>query len=168
VHELVADLRTAIYRARRTGVTVHKDGVQFQHHGQPTAVRLEVRPLKRPARAAAATRGPDENGAFSTPGKGNRSLAARRFSITLTETPAPVELRGHHSVWTAVRPRHRTWRLARLPDPGGYILPGRCCSLRYDAWFSIHWGLCPSLFPRPGVFLRRLHRRVRSSGERRN
>jgi two-component system CheB/CheR fusion protein len=45
--ELVVDLRTAIYKARREGVTVHKERVQFQHHGQPAAVRLEVRPLKK-------------------------------------------------------------------------------------------------------------------------
>jgi two-component system, chemotaxis family, CheB/CheR fusion protein len=45
--ELVVDLRTAIYKARREGVTVHKDCAQFQHHGQPAAVRLEVRPLKK-------------------------------------------------------------------------------------------------------------------------
>lgn len=45
--ELVVDLRTAIQKARREGVTVHKDGVQFEHLGQPAAVRLEVRPLNR-------------------------------------------------------------------------------------------------------------------------
>ncbi len=45
--ELVVDLRTAIYKARKEGVTVHKDGVQFEHQGQPAAVRLEVRPLKK-------------------------------------------------------------------------------------------------------------------------
>ena len=45
--ELVVDLRTAIYKARREGITVHKDAVQFEHQGQPAAVRLEVRPLKK-------------------------------------------------------------------------------------------------------------------------
>lgn len=45
--ELVLDLRTAIHKARRTGVSVHKDGVPFEHQGQPAAVRLEVRPLKK-------------------------------------------------------------------------------------------------------------------------
>jgi two-component system, chemotaxis family, CheB/CheR fusion protein len=45
--ELVVDLRTAIYRARRAGAPVHKDGVQFEHHGRPAAVRLEVRPLEK-------------------------------------------------------------------------------------------------------------------------
>ena len=45
--ELVVDLRTAISRARRTGATAHKDSVPFEHQGQPAAVRLEVRPLKK-------------------------------------------------------------------------------------------------------------------------
>ena len=45
--ELVVDLRAAIYKARKEGVTVHKDGVQFEHNGRAAAVRLEVRPLKR-------------------------------------------------------------------------------------------------------------------------
>lgn len=45
--ELIVDLRTAIYKARKEGVTVHKDGVQFQHEGQPAAVRLGVQPLQK-------------------------------------------------------------------------------------------------------------------------
>jgi two-component system CheB/CheR fusion protein len=45
--ELVVDLRTAIYKARKEGMAVHKDGVQFKHEGQPAAVRLEVQPLMR-------------------------------------------------------------------------------------------------------------------------
>ena len=45
--ELVVDLRTAIYKARRTGAAVHKDGVQFKHHGHAAAVRLEVRPFRK-------------------------------------------------------------------------------------------------------------------------
>jgi two-component system CheB/CheR fusion protein len=44
--DLVVDLRTAIYKARREGAIVHKDGVQFKHEGQTAAVRLEVQPLK--------------------------------------------------------------------------------------------------------------------------
>ncbi len=44
--ELVLDLRSAVYKARRTGITVHKDAVSFEHLGQPAAVRLEVRPLR--------------------------------------------------------------------------------------------------------------------------
>ena len=45
--ELVLDLRSAISKARRTGVPVHKDGFQFEHQGRLAAVRLEVRPLKK-------------------------------------------------------------------------------------------------------------------------
>jgi len=45
--EFVVDLRTAIYKAKRKGFAVHKDVVQFKHQGQPAAVRLEVRPLKK-------------------------------------------------------------------------------------------------------------------------
>jgi len=45
--ELVVDLRATIHRARKTGLTVHKDDVQFQHQGHPAAVRLEVRPLRK-------------------------------------------------------------------------------------------------------------------------
>jgi two-component system CheB/CheR fusion protein len=45
--ELVVDLRTAIYKARREGIAVHKDAVPFDHRGQPAAVRLEVRPLRK-------------------------------------------------------------------------------------------------------------------------
>ena len=45
--ELVVDLRAAIYKARREGIAVQKDAVQFKHQGQPAAVRLEVRPLKK-------------------------------------------------------------------------------------------------------------------------
>jgi two-component system CheB/CheR fusion protein len=45
--ELVVDLRTAIYKARREGIAVHKDDVRFDHQGQPAAVRLEVRPLRK-------------------------------------------------------------------------------------------------------------------------
>ena len=44
--ELVVELRAAIYKARREGTTVHKDGVPFEHKGQSAMVRLEVRPLK--------------------------------------------------------------------------------------------------------------------------
>ena len=47
--ELVLDLRAALDKARRTGVTVHKDAIPFEHRGQPAAVRLEVRPLKQGA-----------------------------------------------------------------------------------------------------------------------
>ena len=46
--ELVVDLRTAIYKARRE--RCHRrcgDAVQFELQGQPAAVRLEVRPLKK-------------------------------------------------------------------------------------------------------------------------
>lgn len=43
--ELMVDLRTAIDEARRTGVPVHRDRVEFDAHGERTAVRLEVRPL---------------------------------------------------------------------------------------------------------------------------
>jgi two-component system CheB/CheR fusion protein len=45
--ELVVDLRTAIYKARREGAAVHKDNVQFEHQGKLDAVRLEVRPLSK-------------------------------------------------------------------------------------------------------------------------
>ena len=45
--ELIVDLRTAIYKARKEGVPVHKDDVRFNYEGQPAAVRLEVRPLTR-------------------------------------------------------------------------------------------------------------------------
>ncbi len=45
--ELVVDLRTAIYKARREGIAVHKDAVEFEHQGRPAAVRLEVRPLRK-------------------------------------------------------------------------------------------------------------------------
>jgi two-component system CheB/CheR fusion protein len=45
--EFVVDLRTAIYKARKEGVTVHKDGVWFEHQGRAASVRLEVRPLKK-------------------------------------------------------------------------------------------------------------------------
>lgn len=45
--ELVVDLRTAIYKARKEGAVVHKDGVQFEHLGRRAMVRLEVRPLRK-------------------------------------------------------------------------------------------------------------------------
>jgi len=45
--ELVVDLRAAIYKARKEGVTVHKDGVRLEQNGRTAAVRLEVRPLKK-------------------------------------------------------------------------------------------------------------------------
>jgi two-component system CheB/CheR fusion protein len=45
--ELIVDLRTAISKARKEGIAVYKDGVQFRHEGQPAAVRLEVQPLPR-------------------------------------------------------------------------------------------------------------------------
>ena len=44
--ELVVDLRTAIAKARKEGVTVQREGIPFQHEGRPAAVRLEVRPFK--------------------------------------------------------------------------------------------------------------------------
>ncbi len=43
--ELLADLRAAIYRARKEGVPVHRDGVEFKYEGKPAAVHLEVQPL---------------------------------------------------------------------------------------------------------------------------
>ena len=43
--ELVVDLRTAIYKARREGIAVRRDEVRFEDKGRPAAVRLEVRPL---------------------------------------------------------------------------------------------------------------------------
>ncbi len=45
--ELVVDVRAAIYKARREGIAVLKDAVEFRNQGQPAAVRLEVRPLKK-------------------------------------------------------------------------------------------------------------------------
>ena len=45
--EFVVDLRTAIYKARKEGIPVHKDNVSFQYQGRPAAVRLEVRPIPR-------------------------------------------------------------------------------------------------------------------------
>ena len=45
--ELVVDVRAAIYKARREGIAVPKDAIEFNNQGQPAAVRLEVRPLKR-------------------------------------------------------------------------------------------------------------------------
>ncbi len=45
--ELVVDVRAAIYKARREGIAVLKDAIEFKNQGQPAAVRLEVRPLKR-------------------------------------------------------------------------------------------------------------------------
>ncbi len=47
--ELMMDLRAAISKARKEQVSVHKDTVSFQHEGQTTPVRLEVRLLKTPA-----------------------------------------------------------------------------------------------------------------------
>jgi PAS domain S-box-containing protein len=44
--ELVVDLSSAIYKARKERATVRKDNVSFVHKGQLTAVRLEARPLK--------------------------------------------------------------------------------------------------------------------------
>jgi PAS domain S-box-containing protein len=43
----VVDLRTAISKARKEGITVRRDGVQFKHEGKPAAARLEVQPLAR-------------------------------------------------------------------------------------------------------------------------
>ncbi len=43
--ELVIDLRTVIFKARKEGVAVHKDAMEFEHKGHPAAVRLDVRPL---------------------------------------------------------------------------------------------------------------------------
>jgi len=40
--ELAVDLRSAIFKARREGVTVIKDHVPYRNQGQPRAVRLEV------------------------------------------------------------------------------------------------------------------------------
>ena len=45
--EFVVDLRTAISKATKESSTVRKDSVQFQHEGQPAAVRLEVQPLRK-------------------------------------------------------------------------------------------------------------------------
>ena len=44
--ELVVDLRTAIYKARREGVAVRRDEVRFEDQGRPAAVRLEVPPAR--------------------------------------------------------------------------------------------------------------------------
>ena len=44
--DLVVDLRTAIHKAKREGITVAKDTVPFKNQGRPAAVGLEVRPLK--------------------------------------------------------------------------------------------------------------------------
>ena len=46
--EFVVDLRTAIYKVTREGVVVRRESVPFEHLGRPAAVRLEVRPLRRP------------------------------------------------------------------------------------------------------------------------
>jgi len=43
--EFTVDLRTAIEEARRKGAAVQRDHVDFEHQGEPAAVRLEVRPL---------------------------------------------------------------------------------------------------------------------------
>ena len=86
------DLRTAIARARRDGVAVQKDPVQFVHLGRPLAVRVEVRPQNRrngnrrldllvvfqkaePAPPAAQTRGKH---AAEAAGRLERDLAATR------------------------------------------------------------------------------------------
>ena len=45
--EFVVELRTAISKARKEGAVVQSDGVQFDYHGRPAAVRLEVRPLPK-------------------------------------------------------------------------------------------------------------------------
>lgn len=45
--EFVVDLRTAIDEARREGVAIHRDNVQFEHQGHAAAVRLEVRPIRK-------------------------------------------------------------------------------------------------------------------------
>jgi two-component system CheB/CheR fusion protein len=45
--EFVLDLRTAISKARKEGVAVRNEGVQFKHEGKPAAVRLEVQPLSK-------------------------------------------------------------------------------------------------------------------------
>ncbi len=42
---LTVELRTAIYKAKKEGIAVHGDAVQFEYQGEPSAVRLEVRPL---------------------------------------------------------------------------------------------------------------------------
>jgi two-component system CheB/CheR fusion protein len=44
--ELLVDLRTAIYKARKEHINVHKDDVQFPYEGRRAAVRLEVEPLR--------------------------------------------------------------------------------------------------------------------------
>ena len=43
--ELMVDLRTAIDEAKKRGVAVQRDRVEFDLQGEPAAVRLEVRPL---------------------------------------------------------------------------------------------------------------------------
>ncbi len=45
--EFVVDLRMAVYKAWKEGVSVRRDGVQFENDGQTTTVRLEVVPLKK-------------------------------------------------------------------------------------------------------------------------
>ena len=44
--ELVVDLRTAIYKARKENTTVRKEDVQFEYLNKPAAFRLEVRPIQ--------------------------------------------------------------------------------------------------------------------------
>ena len=45
--EFVVDLRTAISRARKEGVAINRESVQFDDRGHPAAVSLEVRPLPK-------------------------------------------------------------------------------------------------------------------------
>ncbi len=45
--ELVVDVRAAIYKARREGIAVLKEAIKFKNQGEPAAVWLEVRPLKK-------------------------------------------------------------------------------------------------------------------------
>ncbi|HTS46760.1 MAG TPA: chemotaxis protein CheB, partial [Bryobacteraceae bacterium] len=51
--ELLVDMRTAIYQAKREGVMVHREGIRFKHNGESTLVDIDVSPMK--------TRGHDQD-----------------------------------------------------------------------------------------------------------
>jgi len=44
--ELLVDMRSAIYQAKRENTTVHKEGIRFKHNGESALVSIHVTPMK--------------------------------------------------------------------------------------------------------------------------
>ncbi len=44
--ELLADMRTAIYQAKRERTTVHREGIRFKHNGESALVDIDIAPME--------------------------------------------------------------------------------------------------------------------------